>query len=89
MDTGSIILYFSHFQPKEIVWVNASSANVSFDDQSTAKKAFFANLRHQPPTKHEKYIKGEANPSFDPFEPRDKFVESEWMEMLPTYSFGV
>jgi hypothetical protein len=89
MDTGAINTYFSHFQPKEIAWVDASSANVSFDDEETAKRAFFANLRHQPPTKYEKYIRGETNPRFDPFEPRDPLIESEWMEMLPTYAFGV
>lgn len=89
MDTASINNYFSHFEPKQIIWIDASSASIVFDSPEIATRAFFANLRNQPPTKHEKYIRGETNPKFDPFEPRDQLIDSEWLEMLPTYAFGV
>jgi hypothetical protein len=56
--------------------VDASSTNVSFDDEEIAKRAFFANMRKQPPTKYEKYILGESNPKFDPLEPQNPIVDT-------------
>ena len=46
MTTKDLFEYFQQFNPKYVEWLNDSSANVVFEDASSAKRAIF-NLRKE------------------------------------------
>lgn len=84
MDTSSILRYFAYFNPKSIVVVDASSANIEFDNYKTAHRALYTNMRHPPPTKVV-----ENFDEFDPFVPETALSDMLWYEMIPHIIFRI
>lgn len=67
MEPEALFEYFAYFAPKNIVFLDSSSANVEFDDEETATMALNSNVSQRPPTKPSLIL--DQEPGYEPLLP--------------------